>query len=194
MVKKNIGKKFDIYPMPVVIVGTVVEEKPNFMTVAWLTKVSPDPSLLLISVGAQQYSAKGIIENGQFSVNFPGVEEVELADYCGLVHGNVEDKAAHVDVFRGSLDYAPMARQCPLNLECRLRQTVDLAKNHLFIGEVTNVYASERILTDDRIDLEKFRPFVLTMPSNAYWSLGDRVGDAWSIGKGLLKRNEGGES
>ena len=131
MVKKNIGKKFDIYPMPVVIVGTVTDEKPNFMTVAWITKLSPDPSLLGISVGAGQHSAKGIQQTGQFSVNFPSVEEMELADYCGLVHGNVEDKSAHVDVFRGSLEHAPMVRQCPLNLECRLKQTVELRKTVL---------------------------------------------------------------
>ncbi len=191
MVKKNIGGNFDIYPMPVVIVGTVVEEKPNFMTVAWITKLGHDPSLVGISVGIRQYSARGIRESGQFSINFPGVDEMELADYCGLVHGNIEDKSTRVDIFQGSLEHAPMVRQCPLNLECRLRKTVELDKNLFFIGEVANVYASERILTDDQVDLAKFHPFVLTMPSNGYWSLGERVGDAWSIGRSLMQPKAG---
>jgi len=187
MVKKNIGTAVDIYPMPVVIVGTVVNGRPNFMTVAWITKLSPNPSLLGISVGGGQYSAGGIRETGEFSINFPGVEEMELTDYCGLVHGNIEDKAAQVDIFQGSLENAPMVRQCPLNIECRLHQTVQLDNQWFFIGEVANVYASERILTEDQIDLEKFHPFVLTMPSNGYWALGERIGDPWSVGKNLMQ-------
>lgn len=188
MIKRNIGKKFDIYPMPVVILGTVVEGRPNFMTVAWISKLDPDPPLLAVSIGAKQHSAKGIVENGEFSVNFPSVDEMELADYCGLVHGYAEDKGSQVDVFKGALEYAPMARQCPLNLECRLQQTVEVGKHLLFIGEVINGYASERVLTADAIDLTKFRPFVLTMPSNAYWGLGERLGDAWSVGKKLMQQ------
>jgi flavin reductase (DIM6/NTAB) family NADH-FMN oxidoreductase RutF len=191
MIKRNIGKSFDMYPMPVVIVGTVIDDKPNFMTVAWATKLSADPPIVGISVGTKQHTTKGILQTEQFSVNFPSVDEVELADYCGLVHGWAENKAAHVDLFRGSLESAPMVRQCPINLECRLAQRVDLGKQHLFLGEVANVYASERILSDNRIDLDKFRPFVFTVPSNVYWALGERVGDAWSIGKKLLKQSDG---
>ncbi len=190
MVKKNIGKRFDVYPMPVVIVGTVADDKPNFMTVAWITKLSADPPIVGISVGASQHSAKGIQQTRQFSVNFPSVDEAELADYCGLVHGYKEDKSTHIDIFRGALEAAPMVRQCPLNLECHLQQTVELGKQYFFIGEVANVYASERILADNKVDLEKFRPFVLTMPSNVYWLLGDQVGEAWSMGRRLLEHPE----
>ncbi len=27
------------------------------------------------------------------------------------------------------------------------------------------------------------RPFMLTMPDNRYWAVGEHVGDAWSIGR-----------
>ena len=45
MAKKNIGKQFDIFPMPVVMVGTVTDGKPNFMTAAWITKLNSDPAV-----------------------------------------------------------------------------------------------------------------------------------------------------
>lgn len=187
MPKKNIGKNFDIFPMPVVIVGTLTDGKPNFMTAAWVTKLNTDPPLVGISMGHRQHTAKGIQQTRQFSISFPSVDQVVLADYCGLVHGYEEDKAAHIDIFQGSLESAPMVRQCPLTMECRLNQTIELPKDFFFIGEAVNVYATEAILVNGQVDVEKLRPFVLTMPGNSYWTLGERLGDAWGIGKVMLK-------
>jgi flavin reductase (DIM6/NTAB) family NADH-FMN oxidoreductase RutF len=185
MAKKNIGSRFDIYPMPVVIVGTVTDGKPNFMTAAWITKLHSDPPLLGVSLGERQHTAKGIRQTGEFSINYPSVEQAVLADYLGLVHGYDEDKTSKLDVFAGTLPSAPMVQQCPVNLECRLTQTVELPHDFLFIGEVVNVYAAETVLTEGRIDPVKLRPFVLTMPTNAYWALGEYVGPAWEVGKSL---------
>jgi flavin reductase (DIM6/NTAB) family NADH-FMN oxidoreductase RutF len=72
-------------------------------------------------------------------------------------------------------------------MECTLYQTVDLPNDYVFIGEVKNVYAAEEILTGGKIDVVKLRPFVLTMPDNGYWALGEHIGDAWSIGESLRK-------
>ena len=190
MVKKNIGRSFNIFPMPVVVVGTVTDGKPNFMTVAWTTKLHSDPPLVGIALGLKQHTAKGIRQTSEFSVSFPSVDQAVLVDYCGLVHGYEEDKSAHIDIFRGALESAPMVRQCPLTMECRLTQTVELPNDYFFIGEVANVYASESVLTDGAVDAAKLRPFVLTMPGNSYWALGERIGDAWGIGKALIKSKE----
>ncbi len=187
MAKKNIGRQFDIYPMPVVLVGTITDGKPNFMTAAWVTKVHSDPPMLALSLGTRQHTAKGIRQTGQFSLSYPSVEQAALADYLGLVHGWEEDKTEHLQIFTGALEAAPMVRECPVSLECRLVQTVELAHDFLFVGEVVNVYATESVLTDGKIDAIKLRPFVLTMPSNAYWALGEYVGPAWEMGKALRK-------
>jgi flavin reductase (DIM6/NTAB) family NADH-FMN oxidoreductase RutF len=187
MVKKNIGNSFNIYPMPVTIIGTVTDGKPNFMTAAWLTKLHSDPPLIGVSLGLKQHTAKGIRQCGEFSVNCPSVNQAALVDYCGLVHGYEEDKASHIEVFEGSLESAPMVRQCPLTMECRLNQTIELPKDYFFIAEVISVYANESVLTDGKVDPVKLKPFVLTMPDNGYWALGERVGEAWEIGKPLLK-------
>jgi flavin reductase (DIM6/NTAB) family NADH-FMN oxidoreductase RutF len=185
--KKNIGRRFDIYPMPVVIIGTVTDGKPNFMTAAWITKLNSDPPLLGVSLGHRQHTAKGIRQTGQFSVSYPSVEQATLADFCGLVHGSEVDKSKHIDIFTGALQSAPMVRQCPVSLECRLIQTVELPHDYLFIGEVANVYAGEDVLTDGTIDPLKLRPFVLTMPGKSYWALGEYVGPAWEMGKALIE-------
>jgi len=187
MIKKNIGKDFNIYPMPVVIVGTMVDGRPNFMTAAWVTKLHSDPPLVGISLGRRQHTAKGIQETREFGISFPSVDQAVLADYCGLVHGYEEDKSAHIDIFSGALSGAPMVRQCPLTLEAKLEQTIDLPNDLFFIGEVVSTYATESILTEGKVDSAKLRPFVVTMPDLMYWSLGAPVGQAWSIGKELLR-------
>ncbi len=186
MVKKNIGNSFNIYPMPVAIGGTVTDGKPNFMTAAWLTKLNSDPPLVGLSLGHKQHTARGIKQCGQFSVNVPNADQAVLADYCGLVHGYEENKASHFEIFEGALESAPMVRQCPLSMECRLTQTIELPKDYLFIGEVISVYATESVLTDGKVDPVKLNPFMLTMPDNGYWTLGRRIGDAWEIGKVML--------
>jgi len=41
------------------------------------------------------------------------------------------------------------------------------------------------------VDPLKLRPFMLTMPDNSYWTLGERVGEAWSMGKSLARSSLG---
>jgi flavin reductase (DIM6/NTAB) family NADH-FMN oxidoreductase RutF len=120
-------------------------------------------------------------------VNIPGADMIEATDYCGLISGRNTDKSSLFEVFYGVTGTAPMIVQCPMNIECRLHQTVDLPSNHLFIGEIVEAYAEPRFLTDGRPDIRTMNPFVLTMPDNGYWAVGERLAQAWSVGKQLKK-------
>jgi len=185
----DVGKAFHVYPMPVVIVGTVTDGRPNFMTAAWVTKLEGRPPLIGLSIYRGQHTAKGIRQTGEFSVNFPGREQAVLADYCGLHSGRDEDKAARIEIVRGELESAPMVGQCPLSMECRLYRTVELREELFFIGEVASIFADEAVLSGDRVDPRRLQPIVLTRPDNTYWALGEVVGRAWEIGKALQKKD-----
>ena len=76
-------------------------------------------------------------------------------------------------------------------MECRLYRSVELPSHTLFIAEMVTVYTEERFLTDGKPDMGKIRPYLLSMPENAYWSLGSRLGNAWDSGKKLRKETEG---
>lgn len=71
-------------------------------------------------------------------------------------------------------------------MECRVVQVVDLPSNEFFIGEIVGAYTEERFITDGKPDIKKMNPF-LTMPDNRYWSVGEFMGKAWSIGKKFKK-------
>jgi flavin reductase (DIM6/NTAB) family NADH-FMN oxidoreductase RutF len=115
-----------------------------------------------------------------------GSQRTELmtqTDYCGLVAGREVDTSGFFEVFYGKLETAPMIRQCALCMECRLYNAISLPSHHLFLGEVVATYADEDCLTEGRPDIQKMKPFVLTMPDNNYWALGQQAGKAWSIGR-----------
>ena len=182
MAKVKIDAQAFVYPMPMTIVGAMINGKPNFLAVAWVTRVNYQPPLIGISLGKIHYTNAGIQENREFSVNIPGVDMIKETDYCGIVSGKKIDKAKLFEVFYGGLSHAPLIRQCPINMECRLVQTVELSSNQFFIGEIVAAHADSQYLSNGNPDMTKLRPFTLTMPDNNYWEVGANAGKAWNIG------------
>jgi flavin reductase (DIM6/NTAB) family NADH-FMN oxidoreductase RutF len=184
--KKQIDNNAFLYPMPVVLAGSIVNEKPNFMTVGWVSRVNYKPPMIAISLGPH-LTNEGILENKAFSINIPDISLMEKTDYCGLFSGKKVDKSQIFDVFYGSLPGAPLIGECPVTMACRLHEAVKLPVNTLFIGEIVEAYCDEACMTDGKPDIKKINPFTLTMPDNHYWSVGDDIGRAWSVGTKLKK-------
>lgn len=172
-----------VYPMPMVLIGVKVEGKPNFMPAGWISRVNAAPPMIAVALGKNHHTNKGIRANQVFSVNVPPKNLMITTDYCGLVSGAKIDKEQLFNVFYGDLENAPMIVECPVNMECKVVQTVELKTNELFIAEIVNAYSEEKFITDGKPDLTKINPFVLTMPDNNYWSIGELLGSAWSVGK-----------
>jgi flavin reductase (DIM6/NTAB) family NADH-FMN oxidoreductase RutF len=189
MEKQKIQNNFFI-PMPVVLVGTQVNGKDNFMTVGWCARANANPPMILCGIGNHHYTPLGIAETKTFSVNIPSSDLLEKTDYCGLVSGEKSDKSHIFNTFYGSLKTAPMIKECPVSLECRLVQTNPLPTNTLFIGEITGAYADGRVMKDGKPDFPEIDPLFLTMPDNRYWTLGKYAGDAWSAGKKLIQQEK----
>lgn len=184
----NIGNNAFVLPEPQTIVGSMLDGKPNFMALAWITRLNYKPCLMGIAVNQGHATNKAIRETGQFSVNLPSVDMVEATDYVGLASGNRTDKSEVFDVEYGELENAPLIKECPLSMEFELVQTVDLPTNTFFIGELKATWTEERFMTDGYVDIEKVRPMTLSMPDNHYWAVGEKVGRAWHDGKALRDR------
>jgi flavin reductase (DIM6/NTAB) family NADH-FMN oxidoreductase RutF len=174
------------YPMPCSLVGANVEGRANFLTVAWFTMANPKPPCVLVTLNKAHYTNAGILENGTFSVNIPSADLAEQVDYCGLVSGRKVDKSAVFETFYGKLKTAPLIKECPFSVECRLMQTVELPQEQLFIGEIVAAYSEDRYLTDGIPDMTRMNPLLLIQPRKMYASVGPDVAPAWSIGKKLI--------
>jgi flavin reductase (DIM6/NTAB) family NADH-FMN oxidoreductase RutF len=184
MLKKKIRVGPYLYPMPVVLVGSLVKGKANFMPIAWVSIVEHKPPMISISAHQSHYTNIGIKENQTFSINLLSESMVKLTDYLGLKSGREIDKSNLFEMFFGDLKTAPMLKDAPVNLECKLVKTIDIEKGHdIFIGEIIYAYSEEKYLTNGIPDIQKFHPFVFSMNDNNYWNIGSHIGRAWSIGK-----------
>jgi len=186
MEKIEISKNFFI-PMPVVLVGTQVNGRANFMAVGWCARVSGTPPMIACGISNTHATPSGIMAAKTFSVNLPSSALIEKTDYCGIVSGKTVDKSGVFDLFYGTLKTAPMIRECPVTLECSLVQAVALPTHTLFIGEIAGAWADSSAINDNKPDFPAIDPLILTIPDNRYWKLGDHAGDAWGAGKALVK-------
>jgi flavin reductase (DIM6/NTAB) family NADH-FMN oxidoreductase RutF len=184
MMKKKLGNRPFLYPYPVVLVGTEVEGKANFLAIAFCGIVNMNPGMLTIGIGRSHHSTKGLLANRAFSVNIPSAAMLEAVDYVGMYSGSKVDKSKVFEVFSGEVAGAPMIRECPLSMECRVREVLDLGGNDLVVvAEIVETHAGEEYLTDGMPDVEKMKPVVFSMFDNRYWAMGEFLGKGWSMGK-----------
>ncbi|WP_424358211.1 flavin reductase family protein [Methanocella sp. MCL-LM] len=188
MDKVMIGK-MPVAAVPAVIVGTLVDGKPNYNTLGCFGMMSITKPTVSIMSGRSHYTNKGIRETGYFSVNVPTPGIVRETDYVGLVSGEKVDKSGLFTPFFGSVDKAPMIKECPVNMLCRVIKTDELPNvpNHeIFYGEIEEVYVSGDCFVDGQPDPKKINPLLLT--GRSYAGIGEYAGAAWKEGLALIKR------
>jgi flavin reductase (DIM6/NTAB) family NADH-FMN oxidoreductase RutF len=185
---KPIGSVNALYPMPTTLVGAMVNRKPNFLAVAHVGIMNHGtPQYLSIGLAKAHYSNAGILENRTFSICLPSEALMVETDYCGIMTGKTTDKAALFDLFYGELETAPMIRQCPVNMELRLHDVLDMHKHDIFVGELVQTYADDSVMSGGKIDIARLRPLLFDMASKKYWTLGSAIGECWGAGKALKR-------
>ena len=179
-----------IYPRPTLLVGANVDGKANFLAVGGGGVVNAEPPMIGVPIRHQRYTLKGIQQNLTFSINTPSIDLVRETDYCGITSGAKVDKVkvCQFKVFYGNLKTAPMIEQCPLNLECKVVQILNLGSHSFVIGQVEGSYVSEGCLTDGKPDVNQIKPMIFNLESAEYVAFGEVVAKAFSIGLELKTR------
>ncbi len=186
MEKITLGAMPYMSVMPTLLVGANVKGKANYMTAAWATNACMAPPMVCVALNKTRYTVQGIEENKTFSLNVPSAKHVVEADYCGLVSGAKEDKSNVYTSYYGRLATAPLAKECPVNIECRLFRSVDCGSHLLYIGEVIEVHVDKSCLTDGKPDAAKIDPIVYAQAT--YSHIGAQAGKAFSVGKEYSKK------
>lgn len=187
--KKPLGPINALYPSLTVLVGALVDGRPNFMAVAHVGILNhTQPQFLSVSLKKGRYTTVGILKEQAFGISLPSEDLVAETDYMGIVSGHQTDKSRVLEAFYGELGNAPMVVRCPVCMEMRLHEVIDLTTHDLVVGELAATWAEEDALTNGRVDLAKSRPLLFDMASRKYWSVGSAVADCWSAGQALKQK------
>ncbi len=181
--RKSLGAKTALYPMPVFIIGTYDENGvPNAMNAAW-GGISEEKEIS-ICVSNDHKTTYNFLKTGFFTVSIADAKNVVAADYVGIASANKEKdkiKKAGWTAVRAENVNAPIFNELPLALECKLK-SYDSESCRL-VGEIVNISADESILDKDgKIDLKSFSPITYDPFGHNYIALGEVVGKAFSDG------------
>ncbi len=161
------------FPTPLALVTTADKEgKGNILTIAWAGIVSSEPAMASISMRRGKLSYHLIKAGGDFVINVPTADLVKATDYCGSVSGKNVDKwaDAHLTPVPASKVKAPLIAECPINLECVIRHTLNLGSHDCFISEIVAIHADAAILKDGKLIGPSVHPLVYF--GRDYWALG----------------------
>ena len=168
-----------LYPTPLVVVGAMVDEKPNWLLVGHLGIMGHDH--LMISMAKVHYTNKGIIENKALSVNIVTEDWLKKADYVGCVSGHKEDKSKVFDFTTGETG-APLLSDAKVVMECELEDTYETTGFDNFILTIKHTFADETVLNSQgQIDYRNLKPVLFEMPTYEYLRTGEVIGKCMKL-------------
>ncbi|HSM90847.1 MAG TPA: flavin reductase family protein [Desulfobacterales bacterium] len=179
-------------PVPVVLVscGGIRDTKPNLITIAWIGSVCSDPPMLSISVRPERYSHDIIKATGEFVVNVPSADQAGTTDWCGVVSGRDADKfsATGLTPAPALKVGCPIVAECPLNIECRVKKSLQLGSHTLFLAQVVSVQVNAA-LVDERGRLNLQKAGLIAYAHGHYFALGRHLGHfGFSVRKDRKKK------
>lgn len=189
--KRSVGAKTILFPAPVLVVGTYDGDgRPNVMTAAWGGLCCSQPPCVAVSLRMATATHGNITQRRAFTVSIPSEDHVRQVDYFGMVSGKKEDKWAATRLHPERAEHvdAPYVVEFPLVLECRLVQVTELGLHTQFIGEIVDVKVEETCLRDGKVDIERVRPCVFAPDTQAYYRVGEFLGQAFAIGRPFRAR------
>lgn len=174
-------------PLPVVMVSCGDMENSNIVTVAWCGNVCTNPPILYISLRKSRYSYDMILKNKEFVVNLVTKDLAFKCDYAGVKSGKDVDKFEHLKLTKEESLYvkAPRILESPVNLECKLREVIELGSHDMFLADIVNVSVDKSLIDkNNRLKLEDAN--LITYSHGEYYSLGEYVG---KFGYSVKKKN-----
>lgn len=167
-----------LYPLPAVLV-TVTDKagNDNVLTIGWTGTVCSDPPMVSISVRPERHSYHIIKETGEFVINLTTGKLAFATDYCGVKSGRDVDKfkEMHLTKLPAQKVRAPLIGESPVNIECRVTQTIELGTHVMFLATVEAVTVDDAYMDENNtFHLRKADPIVYS--HGEYYTLDKMIG------------------
>ena len=175
-----------LYPLPAVMVSCKTkDERPNIITVAWAGTICSSPAMLSVSVRKDRFSHHIIKESGEFVINLVTKDLVKACDWCGVKSGSEFDKfkEMHLTELPSNEVDAPGIAESPVNIECKVKQILELGSHDMFVAEVVSVTIDDKYMDENgRFDLGAAN--LITYSHGEYYALGEKLGTfGYSVAK-----------
>ena len=186
--RKNIGIKPAIFPMPVLMIATYNEDgSVDVMNAAWGMML--DMKRIVLNLTETHKTVKNIKKRGAFTVSIADINHIKEADYFGIVSANNTvnkfEKTGLTSIKSDNVD-APIINEFPVTMECKFIEYQDNELGCGVIGEIVNVQVLDEILDESgNIDPIKIGAIMYDPFSHGYYSVGKKVGNAFSDGQSL---------
>lgn len=124
----------------------------NILTVAWTGTLCTNPPMAYIAVRPERHSYPLIRESGEFVINLTTKELAHATDYCGVRSGRDHNKWTDCRLTPVPADTVkcPLIAEAPVNIECKVRQVLELGSHHVFVADVTAVHVAEKYMDEKR--------------------------------------------
>lgn len=203
--KKNLFKgSVVLNPVPVVLVTSRNSEgKENVFTVAWTGTICTKPPMLSISIRPERLSYEYIKETMEFTVNLPTRKLTRETDYCGVRSGRTNNKIEEMKftMIEGTEVKSSYIDECPVNIECKVKNIIPLGTHELFLAEVLCSHIDSRLLDEnEKIHFEWANLISYShgeyfpMPKEAIGSFGYSVTKKKTIEKKSISKKFGSQS
>lgn len=167
-----------LYPVPAVMVSCQRKsELPNIITIAWCGTCCTNPPILYISIRPERYSYDIIKETKEFVVNLVPEDLVYATDYCGVKSGRNVNKFKELNLTPSPSQkvYAPSISECPVNIECKVKEIIPLGSHDMFIAEIVGTTIDKKFMTETgKFDLNKAK--LVSYSHGEYFSLEKKLG------------------
>ena len=186
--RKDLGKKAAIFPMPVLLIATYNEDgSVDVMNAAW--GMMEDMTKVALNLTETHKTVKNIKVRKAFTVALADSNHIAEADYVGIVSGNnVKDKfeKSGLHAIKSSNVDAPIIEEFPITMECKFIEYQDGEHGCGVIGEIVNVSADENVLDENgKVIIEKLNTIMYDPFNYGYYKVGEKVGQAFSDGNKL---------
>ncbi len=178
MAKKSWKPGNMLYPVPAVLVSCRDKEgNDNLLTIAWAGTICSDPAMVSISIRKSRHSYNMIKESGEFVINLTTRATTFATDYCGVKSGAKEDKWTTSKLTKGEAEVvnAPIVVESPVNIECKVKDILELGSHDMFIAEVVNVQVDEELL-DEKGAFHLDDADLVAYSHGEYFALGEKLG------------------
>ena len=189
--KKELGVHPWLYPMPTYMIGTYNEDDTvDVMMMAWGGICAED--MVALNLEEDHKTVANLKARKAFTLAVPGADTIRESDFFGIASANkMPDKFArsglHAD--KSSRVDAPVIAEYPLTLECEVVEMQEQPYGLRVLGRIVNVLADEKVLDEKgKVDAGKLNAFAFDQMRNGYYAMGEKAGQAWNAGAGLMKK------